>query len=299
MVNLELYKIFLVVADMGNITKASEVLNISQPAVTKHIKNLEEQLGNPLFIRTKKGVVLNEYGEKIYLNVKNALNIFNDIEKEMNVYKDQNIGTIKIGISTTLAKKIVLKHFESFNKKYPNIKIIIDTDPTKELIKKLKLGKIDIIISKFPSVTDMDLEYNLLGKTKYIFAVGEKYKDLKNKELFLNELKDYPFLVQSAPSNSNKSFNDYLIKNNVKIDPAMNIASSNLLADFIELGYGIGYVTKLYVEEQLKAKRIYELNVIPDTPKIEYGIILLKNNMLTSHCKLFVDYIIQKFSDSF
>lgn len=74
----------------------------------------------------------------------------------------------------------------------------------------------------------------------------------------------------------------------------MNIASFNLLADFIELGNGIGYVTKLYVEEQLETKIIYELNVIPDTPKIEYGVILLKNNMLTSHCKLFVDYIIKK-----
>ena len=64
MINLELYRIFLVVAETRNITKASEILNISQPAVTKHIKNLEDQIGNPLFIRTKKGVKLNEYGEK-------------------------------------------------------------------------------------------------------------------------------------------------------------------------------------------------------------------------------------------
>ena len=61
MINLELYKIFYVVAEAKNITKASEKLNISQPAVTKHIKNLESQLKTPLFIRTKKGVVLNEY----------------------------------------------------------------------------------------------------------------------------------------------------------------------------------------------------------------------------------------------
>ena len=67
--NLELYRIFYVVAEMKNITKASEILNISQPAVTKHIKNLEDQLGTPLFIRTKKGVVLNEYGKKIFVHI--------------------------------------------------------------------------------------------------------------------------------------------------------------------------------------------------------------------------------------
>ena len=69
MINLELYRIFYVVAETKNITKASEILNISQPAVTKHIKNLEDQLGNPLFIRTKKGVILND-GECKSANLK-------------------------------------------------------------------------------------------------------------------------------------------------------------------------------------------------------------------------------------
>ena len=92
MVDLELYKIFYVVADTGNITKASEKLNISQPAVTKHIKNLEYQIGEPLFIRTKKGVVLNEYGKKIFLNVKNALTLLDVAEKTIGKYKDSNKG---------------------------------------------------------------------------------------------------------------------------------------------------------------------------------------------------------------
>ncbi len=68
MINLELYRIFYVVAESGNITKASKKLCISQPAVTKQIKNLESQLNTPLFIRTKKGVILNECGQKIFLN---------------------------------------------------------------------------------------------------------------------------------------------------------------------------------------------------------------------------------------
>ena len=146
--NLELYRIFYVVAEMKNITKASEILNISQPAVTKHIKNLEDQLGTPLFIRTKKGVVLNEYGKKIFLNVKQALTLLDESEKEIGKYKSMDKGTIKIGISTTLTKKYLLKYLEKFHTKYPNIIVDIYTDPTKELINKLKNGNIDLIISK-------------------------------------------------------------------------------------------------------------------------------------------------------
>ena len=60
MINLELYRIFKIVADKENLTKASEILHISQPAVTKHIKNLENELNTLLFERSKYGMILNE-----------------------------------------------------------------------------------------------------------------------------------------------------------------------------------------------------------------------------------------------
>ena len=291
MINLELYRIFYVVAETKNITKASEILNISQPAVTKHIKNLEEQLGNPLFIRTKKGVILNEYGEKIFLNVKQALNLLSESEKEISKYKSLNKGTIKIGISTTLARKYLLKYIKKFHETYPNIVIDIYTDATKDLIKQLKNGIIDIIISKFPQNRDNDLDYIYLDKTKYIFVANEEYSFLSNKTIPIKKLVNYPLLLQKTPSNSRDNIEKYLKENNIHIEPKMNIASSNLLVDFIRLGYGLGYVTKLYVEEELKEKKLFEIKVIPDTDEISFGIILLKNNVMTSHCKKFIDYL--------
>ena len=289
--NLELYKIFYVVAEYKNITKASEVLNISQPAVTKHIKNLEDQLGTPLFIRTKKGVVLNEYGEKIFLKVKQALTLLDESEKEIGKYKSIDKGTIKIGISTTLTKKYLLKYLEKFHTEYPNIIVDIYTDPTKELINKLKNGSIDLIISKFPQNIDYDLEYIKLGQTKYIFAANKKYFDLENKKVNVEELINYPILLQKSPSNSRASVEAYFKDNNIKIEPTMNIASSNLLIDFIKMGYGIGYVTKLYVDEDLEKNKLYEINVVPQPSLIDYGVIILKNNIMTSQCNKFIKYL--------
>ena len=71
----------------------------------------------------------------------------------------------------------------------------------------------------------------------------------------------------------------------------MSIASSNLLIDFILMGYGIGYVTHLYIEKELKEKKVQIINIEPDTETIDYGIISLKNNVQTSHCTKFIDYI--------
>ena len=291
MINLELYRIFYVVAETGNITKASEKLCITQPAVTKHIKNLESQLNTPLFIRTKKGVILNECGEKIFLKVKQALTLLEDTNNIVKDYNCLNIGTIKIGISTTLMKKYLLKYLEIFHNKYPNIIVDIYTDPTKDLITKLKNGMIDLVIGKFPDNFDKDLNYYELDKTKYIFVANEKYFDLKNIILKSRDLEKYPILLQEYPSNSRISAEKYFESNGIVIEPKMNIASSNLLVDFINMGYGIGYVTELYVKNDLKNGNLFKVNIVPEPKIISFGIISLKNNIMNNHCKKFIEIL--------
>lgn len=71
----------------------------------------------------------------------------------------------------------------------------------------------------------------------------------------------------------------------------MNVGSSSLLIEFASLGYGIGYVTKLYIEEKLKKKELYEIKVNDENNNIDYGIILLKNNILSSYCKKFIEFL--------
>ncbi len=289
MINLELYRIFYVVAETGNITKASERLCISQPAVTKQIKNLESQLNTPLFIRTKKGVILNECGQKIFLNVKQALTLLDEADNNIKEFAELDAGTIKIGISTTLMRKYLLKYVEAFHNKYPNIVVDIHTDPTKQLITKLKNGMIDLVIGKKPDNLDKELSYYELGKTKYIFIANKNYFNLKDLALVPKDLEEYPILLQEYPANSRISIEKYFAANDVHIEPKMNIASSNLLIDFINMGYGIGYVTELYVKDDLKKSNLYKVNVTPQPESISFGIISLKNNTMTNHCKKFVE----------
>ena len=93
MVNLELYKIFVVVANELNVTKASEKLNISQPAVTKHIKNLENTIGITLFKRSNKGLELTEMGLELYESLKNPINEIIKIDNNFSKEKTVNIGS--------------------------------------------------------------------------------------------------------------------------------------------------------------------------------------------------------------
>ena len=108
-IDFELYRIFYVVANHCNITKASEELNISQPAISKSIKNLEEQLGGQLFVRTKRGVVLTSEGKEFYNYIKQAIEYINNAENKFTDLINLETGNIKIGINTTLTKEFLLK----------------------------------------------------------------------------------------------------------------------------------------------------------------------------------------------
>jgi len=290
MINLDLYRIFYAVAETGNITKASEVLHISQPAITKQIKNLESELKTPLFIRTNKGVKLNQVGEKILLNVKQGLGLLDEIVYLANNFNENKIGTINIGTSTSLMKYYLFPYLEKFHKDYPNIILDIYTDPTKDLINKLKSGKIDMIISKLPFSLDKELCYKELGRTKYVFASNPQYYNFK-EEIKPRDLTNYPILIQEYPSNSRISAEKYFLENNIFITPKMNIASSNLLIDFIKMGYGIGYVTELYIKEEINNNKIIPLKLTSKPESISYGIITLKNNVSLNYCNEFIKYI--------
>lgn len=145
-IDLELYKVFYIVAKNKHMTKASEELHISQPAISQSIKKLEDQLGGTLFLRSNKGMELTEEGKMFCEYVKGALELINDAENEFTSFKDLTKGEIKIGCSTTLTKLILMNALKEFHKEYPNININITNNLTSNLINDLKLGKLDFVI---------------------------------------------------------------------------------------------------------------------------------------------------------
>ncbi len=294
MVDLELYRIFYEVAKAGNITQASNILNISQPAVTKHIKNLESQLGSPLFYRSRKGVVLNESGKKLYKYIKQALELINIGEQQVKDFKQLKKGTLKMGVSTTLTKKYLLKYIEEYHKKHPNIIIEISTDPTCQLKEKLRDGQIDFIIAKMPEEKENDLDYLKLGKLEDTFIVNKDYKELINRKVDIKELKNYPILLQKSPSSSREFVEQFFKDNNIEMKSIMNIASSNLLIDFVKIGFGVGIITKEYVKEELEKKELFIVDIKPKMKIRNFGIIKLKDNILTYSAQEMIKLLSQK-----
>lgn len=291
-IDFELYRIFYCVANNGNITKASEELNISQPAISKSIKNLEEQLGGQLFIRTKRGVILTEEGKEFYNYIKQAIEYINNAENKFTDLINLETGSIKIGISTTLTKEFLLPYLEKFHSLYPKIDIQIATNLTSELFLKLKNGLIDIVILNLNEKNyGNDIEIIKCRKINDCFVVNSNYKELLNKEISIKELNNYPLILQAKGSNTREFLDNFAKANNVILKPNIELASYTLVVEFAKIGWGIGYATKDYIKKQLNNKELFELKLKEKIPSRYIGIALSKSHIPNFSTKKLIEII--------
>lgn len=286
-IDLELYRVFYTVAKNKHMTKASEELFISQPAISQSIKKLEEQLGGTLFLRSNKGMELTEEGKMFYEYVKGALELINNAENEFTSFKNLSKGEIKIGCSTTLTKLILIDTLKEFHNEYPNININITNNLTSKLINDLKLGKLDFVIFNESNIKENNLNLEKIKELKQGFIYNpEYYKDEINN---LNDLNKLPLILQKEESNSRKLLDYIALQNNVKLEPQMEVVSQELITEFVNIGLGVGFTmidlaTRNY-------KNLKELKINKKIPNINIYLATNKSISLTFASKMFIKYL--------
>lgn len=286
-VDLELYRVFYIVAKNKHMTKASEELHISQPAISQSIKKLENQLGGILFLRSNRGMELTEEGKMFYEYIKGALELINNAENEFTSFKELSKGEIKIGCSTTLTKIVLMDILKSFHHDYPNININITNDLTSNLIKDLKLGKLDFVIFNESNIKEINLNLEKIKELKQGFIFNPEFYD--DNVLNFEDLNNYPLILQKEESNSRKLLDYIALQNNVKLFPKMEVVSQELITEFVNIGLGIGFSTiDLAVKNH---KNLKELEINKKMPNINVYLATNKSISLTFASKMFIKYL--------
>ena len=142
--HLSQYRIFYEVARCGNISRAAKELYISQPAISKAISKLEENLNTKLFIRNSRGVQLTKEGNVLFQHINSAFESINRGERELKRIHDFHIGHLKIGVSNTLCKYVLLPYLKGFVEKYPHVNISIESQATNHTLEMLDARNIDL-----------------------------------------------------------------------------------------------------------------------------------------------------------
>ena len=292
-IKVDSYKIFESVARNESISKASEELFISQPAVSQSIKKLEETIGGALFNRNKFGVSLTSEGKIFYEHIKKGLDYIENGERIFSSLKNLEIGTIKIGASATVTKHILMPYLKEFHKTYPNINIEIVNHLSSTLVAMLKNGLLDLLILNLPMQDSTDLIIHPFTQVQDVFCASPEYLDT-NKDYTLKELSNYKLITQKRPSNTRTFFDNFLKSNNVKLIPAVEAVSFNVVCDLTKIGFGYSYLTKEFVSDDLKNGLLVQLktDIIPQ--KRDIGLVLYKNTHTTFASQKLIDLILKK-----
>lgn len=250
--NLSQYKIFYEVAKTGNISKAAKELFISQPAISKSISKLEGNLGVSLFTRNSRGVQLTDEGKLLFNHTKAAFEALAQGEQELKRIKDFHIGHLRIGVSNTLCKYILLPYLKGFIEKYPHIKITIESQSTAHTVNMLEQQRIDLGLIAEPS-NRRPLLFTPVMEIQDTFVATKPY--LNN--LYLREGKDTDLfqtgniLLLDKNNMTRKYIDEYLNESQLIPNQFLEVTTMDLLIEFAKIGMGIGCVIKDFVQKEL------------------------------------------------
>lgn len=258
--NLSQYKIFYEVAKAGNISKAAKELYISQPAISKSVSKLEDSLEVALFSRNSRGVQLTEEGKLLYNHIQSAFEAIGRGEQELKRIKDFHIGHLRIGVSNTLCKYILLPYLKGFIEKYPHIKITIESQSTSHTVHMLEQQQIDLGLIAEPT-NRRPLLFQPVMDIQDIFVATKAY--LEN--LYLREgrqadlFKTGTILLLDKNNMTRKYIDEYLNEAQIVPNQLLEVTTMDLLIEFTKIGLGIGCVIKEFVQEELDRGDLVQL----------------------------------------
>ena len=261
MVKLEFYRVFYAVAKTGNLSKASKELFISQPAVSYGIKQLEEQLGGRLFVRTAKGMELTPEGRMMYEYVSRAYDELTAAENKFSQMRGLEEGTIHIGASDTITKYFILPRIEPFKHRYPKINIKITNRTTDEIMTLLKAGKVDLgFINRVDEDSFPGIALTPCADVGECFVANGDVAARFDHPLSVSELTSLPLILLEERSRTRRAVERAITDLGGRLTPAFELCSVDLVAECAKAGLGVGCVTKEYIEREIAAG---ELSVVP------------------------------------
>ena len=270
--HLSQYRIFYEVARCGNISRAAKELYISQPAISKAIGKLEESLGTRLFLRNSRGVQLTPEGNVLFQHVAAAFDSLSRGEKELKRIHDFHIGQLKIGVSNTLCKYVLLPYLKSFVEKYPHVNITIESQSTAHTLEMLEARKIDIGLVAEPRAR-RGLNFTPVMEIHDGFVCTPAYmENLTLREGPAPEIfKTGNIMLLDRSNMSRKHLDTYLSDRDIEVNQLLEVTDMALLIEFARIGLGIACVILDFVSDDLKNGTLMEVPLDAPIPRRVIG----------------------------
>ncbi|MBR6115652.1 MAG: LysR family transcriptional regulator [Oscillospiraceae bacterium] len=250
------------VSETGSFTRAAESLSLTQPAVSQHIRQLENEFGVRIFEHSHNRFHLTREGETLVKYARRVLNAYDRMDQAMRNEREQ-VFSLTIGITHTAESSTIIEALAGYMRQYDDINLKILTNTTDNLYSMLKNYELDFAFVEGP-VRDPSLDSMMLDTDCLVLAVSPDHPLAKEKTVTIDQLKNEKLIMRLPNSNTRSLFSASLESQELSIrdlDVIMEIDSVATIKDLVRRGFGVSVLARSALEEELGRGRLAALAV--------------------------------------
>ena len=271
-------RIFEKVAELKSVTKASEALFLTQPAVSIQLKKLEEQFDIPLFELVGRQIYITPFGESVLQSAQTILRETDNLKDKTLQFKGILSGKLKITIVST-AKYIMPYLLSDYMNKYSGIELSMDVTNRGSVIDHLKNNEVDFaLISVMPSEVELE-EFQLMDNELYLVGKSNPFPNQKNVKK--SQLENLPLIFREKGSATRAAMTNFLKDQNIEVHKSLQLTSNEAVKQAVRAGLGYSIMPKIGITNAIKTKAL-EIIPYPGLPiKTKWRLVWLKNKQLS------------------
>lgn len=258
-------QVFYRVAQALSFTRAAETLNMSQPAVTFQVRQLEEDLGTRLFDRSHNKISLTPAGRSVFDHAERIFRLYEEMEESVQALTGENRGTITIGASTTIAEYMLPALLGDFREAYPEVRIRLQVGNTDAIVAAVADSSIDLGIVE-GVVENKHLLVEACRVDRLVAVVPPNHELSGQASLPARRLPEFPFIFRESGSGTRGVFANYLRERGLHeadLDNALELGSTEAIKGAVEAGMGLSVISEATVAKELKLGSLRALPLDP------------------------------------
>lgn len=282
-------KVFKAVVENESITRAAEELNMTQPAVSIQIKNLQEQFDIPLTEVIRRKIYITEFGRELYRIAESVLQEIDNIHYKTHAFKGMLSGKLRLSVAST-GKYVIPYYLNGFLKSNPTVDLIIDVTNKRKVIESLERNEVDFaLVSVLPD--QMDLREEILLPNKLFLTASMQTEIDISKKSGKHIFDNLPLIYREEGSGTRVTMQQYFQKANIIPTVRFELTSNEAVKQAVIAGLGYSILSILSIKNELKQK---DIKIVPVTglPLVEnWRLVWLKQKKHSVVAATFLEYV--------
>jgi DNA-binding transcriptional LysR family regulator len=284
--------VFEAVARQLSYTRAAEELHLSQPAVSMQVRQLEDEVGLPLFEKLGRTIDLTEAGRELYYYSRSINRSLQEMEEVLEALKGVSRGRLSVAVASTV-NYFAPRLLAAFHLRYPGISLKLDVTNRETLVRQLEANSVDMVMmGQPPEAVDVESEVFMTNPLVVIAPPGHPL--VNERAIPLSRLSAETFVMREPGSGTRQAMERYFAEHGVAIRHGMQMTRNEAIKQAVRAGLGLSVVSLHTIELELETRRLVTLDVAGFPIERHWYLVYRRGKRLSPAARAFRDFVVSE-----